>query len=82
MMLSAAQSGEMMYRRENIDRKIIDLQRMLGTTDDLLTIALPKMAIESFLSERDALLVVRNRRPADVDSVRGADEVDPFNQAP
>jgi len=70
----------MMYRRENIDRKIIDLQRMLATTDDLLTIALLNMAIESFLSERDALRLVGNRRAADVDTAKGADEVEPFNE--
>jgi len=78
MMLSAAQSDLMMYRRENIDRKIIDLQRMLATTDDLLTIALLNMAIESFLSERDTLLHVRNQRAADTG--QGTDEVEPFNE--
>jgi hypothetical protein len=80
MTISAAQSNEMMYRRENIDRKIIDLQRMLATTDDLLTLALLNMAIESFLSERDTLLLVGNQRAAD--TAQGTDEAEPFNEAP
>lgn len=46
----------MMYRRENIDQKIVDIQRLLATTDDQFVIALLKMAIESFVSERDSLL--------------------------
>jgi len=41
----------MMYQRENIERRIIDLQRMLATTNDPLEIALVKLAIESFESE-------------------------------
>lgn len=45
----------MLYRRDEIDRRIVDLQRMLTTTDDQLTIVLVKMAIENFQAERDAL---------------------------
>jgi hypothetical protein len=45
----------MMFRREYIERKIVDLQRMLASTDDQLAIALLKLAIESFESERDSL---------------------------
>jgi hypothetical protein len=45
----------MMFRRETIERKIVDLQRMLASTDDQLAIALLKLAIESFESERDSL---------------------------
>lgn len=44
-----------MYRRENLDRKIIEFQRMLAVTDDQLTVALLKMAIESVLFERNSL---------------------------
>ena len=44
-----------MYRRENLDRKIIEFQRMLAVTDDQLTVALLKMAIESVLYERNSL---------------------------
>jgi hypothetical protein len=44
-----------MFRREYIERKIVDLQRMLASTDDQLAIALLKLAIESFESERDSL---------------------------
>ena len=51
----------MMFRRENIERKIIDLQRMLASTDDQLAIALLKMAIESLETERDSLLAVGNQ---------------------
>jgi hypothetical protein len=49
-------AGSIMYRREVVDRKIVDLQRILASTDDQLTITLLNMAIESFESERDALL--------------------------
>jgi hypothetical protein len=45
----------MMFRREYIERRIVDLQRMLASTDDQLAIALLKLAIESFESERDSL---------------------------
>jgi hypothetical protein len=45
----------MMYRRGNIERKIIDLQRMLATTSDPLETALLKLAIESFESEMASL---------------------------
>ena len=45
----------MMFRRENIERKIIDLQRMLASTDDQLAIALLKMAIESLETERNSV---------------------------
>lgn len=45
----------MLYRREDIDRKIMDLRRMLATTNDDLTVALLKMAIESLESEKDSL---------------------------
>ena len=44
-----------MFRPEYIERKIVDLQRMLASTDDQLAIALLKLAIESFESERDLL---------------------------
>ena len=44
----------MMFRRETIERKIVDLQRMLASTDDQLAIALLKLAIESFKLERDS----------------------------
>jgi|tagenome__1003787_1003787.scaffolds.fasta_scaffold20721396_2 hypothetical protein len=57
----------MMFRRENIERKIIDLQRMLASTDDQLAIALLKMAIESLETERDSLLAVGNQ-PATKDA--------------
>ncbi len=52
----------MMFRRENIEQKIVDLQRMLATADDQLEIALLKMAIESFLTEMDSLLPADNQR--------------------
>lgn len=55
-MTSVTRARDMRYGRENIERKIIDLQRMLATSDDQLEIALLKMAIESFESERDSLL--------------------------
>jgi hypothetical protein len=42
----------MMFRREYIERKIVDLQRMLASTDDQLAIALLKLAFESFESEK------------------------------
>ena len=45
-----------MYRRENIDRRIADLRQMLATADDQLELALLTMAIESFETERDALV--------------------------
>lgn len=45
----------MRYGRDNIDRKINDLRRMLATTNDPLEMALLKMAIESFEAERDSL---------------------------
>lgn len=45
----------MLYRREDVNRKIVDLQRLLETTDDPLAIALIKLAIESFESERESL---------------------------
>ena len=51
-----------MYRRENLDRKIIEFQRMLAVTDDQLTVALLKMAIESVLFERNSL--ASDRKPA------------------
>src|ERR1700759_2538058 len=41
-----------MFRREVIDKKIVELRRALATTDDELTVALLMMAIESFESER------------------------------
>lgn len=53
-----------MYRRENIDRKIVDIERLLATTDDQLVIALLNMAIESFVAERDALPPPVNRPAA------------------
>jgi hypothetical protein len=55
----------MRYGRENIERKIIDLQRMLATSDDQLEIALLKMAIESFESERDSLPRANNQPVAE-----------------
>ena len=55
MVILSDASGQMMFRRENIERKIVDLQRMLASTDDQLAIALLKLAIESFESERDSL---------------------------
>lgn len=45
----------MLYGREDIDRKINDLRRMLATTNDPLAIALLNMAIESLEAERDSL---------------------------
>lgn len=45
-----------MYRREVIDKKILELHSLLATTDEQLTATLVKMAIESFEAERDALL--------------------------
>lgn len=45
----------MLYRREDVDRKITDLRRLLATTNDDLTVALVKMAIESLESEKDSL---------------------------
>ena len=45
----------MLYTRENVGRKIVDLRRLLETTDDPLAIAQIKLAIESFESERDSL---------------------------
>jgi len=45
-----------MFRREVIDKKIVELRRALATTDDELTVALLVMAIESFESERAVLL--------------------------
>ena len=64
----------MMSRRESIDRKIIDLQRVLATSDDQLTIALLKMAIESFASERDSLLLVDGQQaPRKTESTDRAD---------
>jgi hypothetical protein len=52
---SDGSADQMMFRREYIERKIVDLQRMLASTDDQLAIALLKLAIESFESERDSL---------------------------
>jgi hypothetical protein len=54
----------MRYERENIDRKIVDLQRMLASSDDQLAIALLKLAIESFESERDSLPPANNQQMA------------------
>jgi hypothetical protein len=45
-----------MFRRDVIDKKIVELRRALATTDDELTVALLMMAIESFESERAALV--------------------------
>ncbi len=45
----------MLYRSEDIDRKIAEFQRMLETTSDDLAMSLLKMAIESLESERDSL---------------------------
>ena len=45
-----------MFRREAIDKKIVELRHALATTDDELTVALLVMAIESFQSERAVLL--------------------------
>lgn len=53
----------MLYRRDNIDRKIHDLRHMLATTNDPLEIALLKMAIESFETERDSLSQPENKTP-------------------
>jgi hypothetical protein len=44
-----------LYGRKDIDRKIVDLQRSLETTDEPLAIALIKLAIESLESERNSL---------------------------
>lgn len=52
----------MRYGWQNIDRKIIDLQRMLATADDQLEVALLKMAIESLEFERDSLLPTGNHQ--------------------
>ena len=52
-----------MYRLENIQRRISELQRMLATADDQLEIALLKMAIESFEAERASLQVNDRRDP-------------------
>ena len=50
----------MMFRREVIDKKIVELRRALATTDDELTVALLMMAIESFESERAVLVQAAN----------------------
>lgn len=55
----------MMYRRENIDRKIVDLRRLLATTDDQLVIVLLNMAIESFIAERESLLAAAGQSAAE-----------------
>jgi hypothetical protein len=49
-----------MFRREVIDKRIVELRRALATTDDELTIALPVLAIEGFKSERAALVQAAN----------------------
>ena len=49
-----------MFRREVIDKKIVELRHALATTDDELTIALLMMAIESFESEMVVLLQAAN----------------------
>ncbi len=64
-MTSGTRARKMRYGRENIDRKIIDLQRMLATADDQLEIALLKMAIESFESERDSLPAANGQQAAE-----------------
>lgn len=60
-----------MYRREVIDRKIVDLQRILASTDDQLTITLLNMEIESFESERDSLLQTEHRKSAGLRELDG-----------
>jgi hypothetical protein len=62
-----------MYRREVIDRKIVDLQRILASTDDQLTITLLNMEIESFESERDSLLQTEHRKSAGLRELDGWD---------
>ncbi len=54
-----------MYRRETIDQRISDLQRMLAATDDQLELALLKLAIESFEAERYWLLPGNNQHTAE-----------------
>jgi hypothetical protein len=49
-----------MFRREVIDKKIVELRRALATTDDELTVALLMLAIESFESERAVLVQAAN----------------------
>ena len=49
-----------MFRREVIDKKIVELRHALATTDDELTVALLVLAIESFESERSVLLRAAN----------------------
>jgi hypothetical protein len=49
-----------MFRREVIDKKIVELRRALATTDDELTVALLVLAIESFESERAVLVQAAN----------------------
>ncbi len=71
-----------MYMREVIDSKIVDLQRLLASTDDPLTITLLNMAIESFESERDALLQTEHRSDGErsfsnPEKVKGADVTKP-----
>jgi hypothetical protein len=58
---SSMQRGHsIMFRREVIDKKIVELRRALATTDDELTVALLMMAIESFESERAVLVQAAN----------------------